>query len=250
MVSLTDGFLIYNSRVRWKLFGVLIVAVSILAGRAAAGQDTHPVPFDEIIARFTADELAARLAEARYDFEVDVTVQEMNTTGGVAGEDHFLVTNDPSRNGKDQLKLIHPQPGTLRKVGISREDIEDILDVLTFAIRSDNLQKYDLQYTGDETVKNILCDVIDVKPRKLEKGQRYFQGKLWIAKSDLHVVKTQGRSVPDSPDNRSATFETYRAKVGDYWFPDTMQSRESLHFPSGSVEVRTVIVYGKFRARQ
>ena len=64
-------------------------------------------------------------------------------------------------------------------------------------LTTDELPKYDISYVGREQVDEISTYVFDVKPKKIEKNQRYFQGRVWVDDKDLEIVKTYGKAVPD-----------------------------------------------------
>ena len=57
-----------------------------------------------------------------------------------------------------------------------------------------------------------------MSPKKIEKDQRYFEGKIWVDDQDLQIVKTYGKSVPDirrrgDSENLFPKFETYREQI-------------------------------------
>jgi hypothetical protein len=234
-----------------KRLGILVVAAVLLfAGERLTAQTSPAVPVEQIIARFTALEAVARRAYMQYDFEQEVRVQEMRGRG-VTGEFQLVVVNSLDKNGQRAPRVVYQPPSTLRRIALTPEDIEDIFDVQPFAVRTDNIEKYDLRLEGEARIKDTSCYVLDVKPRRLEKGERYFQGKIWVAMSDFHVVKTSGKSVPDirsgPSENLFPNFENFRVKVDEYSFPDSMQSNQPLNFPTGSVDIRVMVTYGKYR---
>ena len=104
---------------------------------------------------------------------------------------------------------------------------------------------------GDE----IDCFVFDVAPKTIEKGQRYFQGQIWVDDKDLQVVKTYGKAVPDirgkGPENLFPRFETYREQVdGLYWFPTYTRAVDTLQFSSGAQRIRQIIKYDNYKKFQ
>ena len=62
-----------------------------------------------------------------------------------------------------------------------------------------------------------------MKPKKMVKGERYFEGEIWVDDRDFQIVKTYGKGVgiiKKSKDNQFPKFETYREQIdGKYWFP-------------------------------
>ena len=72
-----------------------------------------------------------------------------------------------------------------------------------------------------------------VKPKKMVKGKRYFEGKIWVDDRDLQIVKTYGKGVGIVKTTRttSSPFETYREQIdGKYWFPTYTRADDTLHF--------------------
>ena len=103
-------------------------------------------------------------------------------------------------------------------------------------------------------VDEIECYVFDVSPRKIEKDQRYFEGKIWVDDQDLQIVKTYGKAVPDikkkGEENLFPKFETYREQVDDYWFPTYTRAVDTLQFSTGPVRMREIIKYDKYKKFQ
>src|SRR6266478_5570018 len=46
-----------------------------------------------------------------------------------------------------------------------------------------------------EQVDELSTYVFDVAPKKLEKNQRFFQGRIWVDDKDLNIVKSDGKAV-------------------------------------------------------
>ena len=58
--------------------------------------------------------------------------------------------------------------------------------------------------------------VFDIAPKKLEKSQRYFQGRIWVEDKDLQIVKTRGKAtglLKKKEDQAFPTFETFRENI-------------------------------------
>ena len=152
-----------------------------------------------------------------------------------------------------------PQP-TLRQVSLSREDYEDFRNKLPFVMTTDDLPQYSLLYAGQQHVDEIGTYVFDVAPKIIEKGQRYFQGRIWVDNKDLQIVKTCGKTVPEvhAPtdrkkkknvdENLTPKFVTYREQIdGQYWFPTYTSADDILHFRTGDVHIREIIKYTNYK---
>ena len=103
-----------------------------------------------------------------------------------------------------------------------------------FVLTTDEIAKYDIQYIGKEKLDEIDCYQFSVKPKKMVKGERYFEGDIWVDDRDLQIVKTFGKGVgllKKSDDNQFPRFETYREQIdGKYWFPTYTRANDTLHF--------------------
>jgi hypothetical protein len=92
----------------------------------------------------------------------------------------------------------------------------------------------------------------------MEKGKRYFQGKIWVDGEEFQIVVTSGKNVPDDlrkgHEDLSTPFTTYREQVdGENWFPTYTKGDGILHFPGGNgyigqdVRVRQTIKYSDYK---
>jgi hypothetical protein len=115
---------------------------------------------------------------------------------------------------------------------------------------------YNLKYGGKEKLDEIDCYVFDVSPKKMEKGRKYFEGKIWVDDKDFQIVKTFGKPVPDDRpkdgnENLFGKFETYREQIdGKYWFPTYTRVEDTLRFSTGPVKIREIIRYTDYRQFQ
>jgi len=70
----------------------------------------------------------------------------------------------------------------------------------------------------------------------MEKGKRYFQGRVWVDDQDFQIVKSHGKAAfvqeKRFEGHLYSTYTTYREQIdGTYWFPTYSISDEQLHFP-------------------
>ncbi|MCV4640155.1 hypothetical protein OFB62_33150, partial [Escherichia coli] len=66
--------------------------------------------------------------------------------------------------------------------------------------------------------------VFDVTPKVIpdpkKSTQRLFIGRIWVDDKDLMIVKSKGKAVPETKNNKFPVVETWRENVdGKYWFP-------------------------------
>ena len=215
-----------------------------------AGQP--PIPPEEIIRRFAAQEGEFRLARDNYTYKQSVRVQEFDRFGAPGGEyvrqSEILYTPE----GKRYEKVTYEPPPTLKLISISREDVADLENIQPFVLATEDLPKYRLEYRGRERVDEISTYVFCVEPKSIERGERYFQGLIWVDDQDLQIVKTRGKAVPDirqgKQENLFPEFETYRENIDErYWFPTYTRADDTLHFKTGDVRIRVIIRYSDYK---
>jgi hypothetical protein len=220
--------------------------------QSPAGTTAPSVPVEEIIQKFAAKEGEFREARNNYTYSQSYLLQEWGPDG-VRGGDYrqdsdIIFTPD----GKRFEKITYGPPATLRYLMISQTDLQDLANVLPFVLTSEDLPKYNIEYAGREKVDEIGTYVFKVAPKKIEKGQRYFQGTIWVDDQDLQIVKSAGQSVPQDTraghENLSPHFETYRENIdGKYWFPTYTRADDVLHFKDGDVRIHMVVRYTNYK---
>ena len=166
----------------------------------------------------------------------------------------WSVTSLSTPPAKRTERIVFAPQTTLRGISITAQDLQDIRDIQPFVLTSDDIAKYKLTYAGKETIDQIDCYAFEVEPRVIEKGQRYFQGRIWVDDLDLQIVKTYGKAVPDikekGQENLFPRFETYREQIDDYWFPTYTRAVDTLQFSSGAQRIRQIIRYENYRKFQ
>ncbi len=128
--------------------------------------------------------------------------------------------------------------------------MKDLEDIQPFVLTTeDMIPNYDVQYAvGREKLDDLATYVFRVAPKKMEKGQRYFQGTIWVDDQDFAVVKSDGKAVPDLKDNLFPRFVTYRENIeGTFWFPTYTHADDFLHFDSGDVHIRMTVRYKNYK---
>src|SRR5256885_646303 len=143
-------------------------------------------------------------------------------------------------------------PPALQRISLSQQDMDDLEHVQPFVLTTDELPKYDVKYVGREQLDEISTYVFDVGPKKIEKNQRYFQGRIWVDDKDLEIVKSDGKAVPDivkkGNENFFPRFETFRENIeGHYWFPTYTRADDELRFSTGSVHIRMTVRYANYK---
>jgi hypothetical protein len=233
--------------------------VSATPAPAAPKRDSSSVtheppalPVDQIIQKFGDRELEFRRERDNYTYTQTFVVQTIDSDGRPDGE--YRMTSDIlfTPEGKRYEKVISAPPPTLQRISLSQQDMDDLERVQPFVLTSEELPKYDVKYIGREQLDELSTYVFDVGPKKIEKNQRYFQGRIWVDDTDLNIVKTDGKAVPDivkkGAENVFPRFETFRENIeGHYWFPTYTRSDDELRFSTGSVHIRMTVRYANYK---
>jgi hypothetical protein len=141
----------------------------------------------------------------------------------------------------------------LQRISLSEQDLDDLKNVQPFVLTTEEMPKYDVSYVGREKIDEIGTYVFEVVPKKIEKNQRYFQGRIWVDDKDMEIVKTDGKAVPDirkgNNENVFPRFETYRENIeSHYWFPTFTYADDVLHFrTTGDVHIRMIVHYSDYK---
>jgi len=238
---------------------VLGIALILLAtattgfgqGNAMGAGSLSQSEIDRVINTFTAKEAQFRAALLEYSFKRDALMQSLGMGGQVTGEYHreSLFTFDD--NGTRYEKITRfPMPSLQ---AITQEDIDDLGGISPFALEPGKTDKYDFKYVGKEKIDELSLHVFDVSPKVIpnpkKSKERYFLGRVWVDEVDLQIVKTRGKGVPETKDNKYPVVETYREQIdGRYWFPTYSYADEELLFDSGStLHIRMRVKYTDFQ---
>jgi len=211
------------------------------------------ITVDELIQRFATKEKEFKLAREQYTWTQSVKVQtlEGSTVDGEYQQVFDVVFDDRGRRIQ-QIKFA-PQD-TLTRIQMTQEDLDDIEKRMPFTMTIDDLPSYNVKYLGQQQEDELNCYVFDLSPKKIDKGQRYFEGRIWVDDHDFQIVKTFGKNVPDlvkvkkGQENLFPRFTTWREQIdGKYWFPTYTKVDDNLHFTMGDVHVRQVVRYENYR---
>ena len=193
---------------------------------------------DEIIQKFAAKETEFAQARNNYTYRQSVKLEELDAGGNPTGGKWELVEDIIfTPEGKRMEKVAYAPVISLRNILLTPEDEQDLRNVQPFVMTTAEIPEYDVHYLGREKVDEIGCYVFSVKPKKLVKGKRYFEGQTLGGRprpADREDLR-QGRGRdPNSHDNQFPKFETYREQIdGKYWFPTYTHADDTLHFKNG-----------------
>ena len=205
---------------------------------------------DRIIKSFTAKEGQFRQALNQYSFKRDALVQSLGMGGQITGEYHRVstFTFDDQMNRFEKISFF-PMPSF---GGVTQEDLDDLGGIQPFALEPSKIAQYDFKYVGKEKIDELNLYVFDVAPKVMPDAkktkERFFLGRVWVDDQDLQIVKTKGKGVPETKNNKFPVVETYREQIdGRFWFPTYSYADEELIFDNGEpLHIRMKVRYTDF----
>src|SRR3989454_3082137 len=216
----------------------------VITGSAALSE----AQIDNIVRSFTAKETQFRRALNEYAFKRDALIQEIGMGGQVVGEYHRVsdFTFDDQGNRFEKIGFF-PMPSFS---GITPEDLEDLGGVNPFALEASKLNQYNFKYVGKERIDELDLFVFDVAPKVMPKRsiERFFVGRIWVDDRDLQIVKSKGKAVPETKNNKFPVVETYREQIdGRYWFPTYVYADDDLVYDNGQeMRIRMRVKYSDY----
>lgn len=272
-----------------RLIGVGFLCVSLGSAASATAQSSEqavlesqspqqaftPVPLDagfgplntarpkgitpqQIIQRFAEKDTQFKRALENYTYRRTVKLDSIGDNGGIDGE--YLQVDDivMSPSGRKQEKVVYAPDNTLTRALLSPADFDDIEHRLPFTLTTEDVPQYRVTYVGTERVDQVDTYVFDVAPRRMERDQRYFSGRIWVDAKDFQIVVTNGKNIPDDTrrgqEDLSIPFTTYRKQIdGKYWFPVYTRAEGVLHFKNckaclpSDVRLREIVKYGEYK---
>jgi hypothetical protein len=205
---------------------------------------------ERIIKTFTTKETQFRHALNEYSFKRDAVLQSLGMGGQVTGEYHrvSLFTFDDAGTRYEKISYF-PMPSFTQ---VTQEDLEDLGGIQPFALEPSKIPQYDFKYVGKDKIDELSLYVFDVSPKVIpdpkKTKERFFSGRIWVDDQDLQIVKTKGKGLPETKNNKFPTVETYREQIdGRYWFPTYSYADEELTFDKGDVlHIRMKVRYSDF----
>jgi hypothetical protein len=236
---------------RALVFSLAVGAVCLPVWAADAVGAAPSINPSDIIQKFAAKEAEFREARNNYTYRQSVKLEILDPSGNPTNERWELVEDIIfSPEGQRMEKVIYAPVPTLQQIILTPQDMQDLRDVQPFVLTTSEISDYDINYLGREKIDEIGTYSFSVKPKKLEKGKRYFEGQIWVDDRDLQIVKTFGKGVGvRKGDDAYPKFETYREQIdGKYWFPTYTHADDTLRFKNGNnVRVRMVVKYQDYK---
>ena len=260
--------------VNHRLLILLAVAGCTLAAAAQSKDSFSPMSLDsgfghmdiseptvapeQIIKQFAAKESEFQDALNHYTYRRYARVQTLDDDNKVDGEWYEVDDVIFDSSGRRTEKVVFAPGSTLQRVMMSPSDLQDISHGYPFVLTTEDIPQYDVKYVGRQKVDEVDCYVFSVSPKVIEKKKRYFDGRIWVDATDLQIVVTNGRMVPDDTrkgnEDLHPPFMTWREQVdGHYWFPVYTKGEGILHFSGGpghmaeDVHIRDTVKYSDYK---
>ena len=268
----------YFSTLIRGLFAASLVTLSAAPGLAFSGvlnlyaADNDPAGFgrldpslpsgitvEEIIKKFGERESAFNRARQNYIFRQSVKVQTISETNNRPDGEYQQVTDITfNKEGRREEHVVFAPQNTLERVIMTPADMEEIEHRLPFVLTAEEMPQYDITYLGRQKVDDLDTYVFSAGPKTLEKGKRYFEGKVWVDQQDFQIVLINGKTVPQDMrrghEDLQPPFTTYYEQVdGKYWFPTYTKAEGTLHFPAANgslsqdVHMRNIVRYTDYK---
>jgi len=222
----------------------------VLAAPPARPQDAEP-PAN--LAKLVAHRESETEAERNeYMYRQTVTIEELDDHGGARGV--YREVRDVIFSPKHERteELVGKPINGLKLLLLTEEDFHDIREIQPLVLTEDRLWNYETKFRGEETMDDVDCWVLQVRPRQILEGQRFFDGTLWVDKKEYNIVRMQGRAVPEirttKTENLFPGFTTIRKPIdGTHWFPIYTYADDTLQFRSGPQRERLRISYANYK---
>ncbi|HSR53776.1 MAG TPA: hypothetical protein VLV83_23365 [Acidobacteriota bacterium] len=221
-----------------------------LVAQPASERRQERVNPGEIVLQFTANEKALSEAFRQYTYTQEARFQILRRDGTAYQERHIVAEVGFNEEGQRELKTISDKGG-LTFLQLTQRDLDYVLDLDPFELTSDKLDYYRVAYKGQEQVDELDTYVFEVRPRRMDAGQRYFEGRIWVDQESLYVVKTKGKPVfPEAGDEKFPEYETLRQQIDGHWFPVWSRANQILFFTANSVHLNVLTTREDFQKHE
>lgn len=228
---------------------LMVAFAPVSAYQTTSSQKASAPSMSEVISRFAEAETQNKIARNNYAFTQEFDVATIGEAGSVTGRFHRVSDIVLDDRGNRVEKITFFPPSSLVALQLTNEDMQDLAGVQPFALTTEDLPKYQIDFVGKEKLDELNTYSFDVKPKTMVKGQRYLEGRIWVDDQDLQVVKVKGQAVPEVGDQKFPHFESYRENIDSrFWFPTYIYADDVLDFRKGpSVHLRMVVRFTNYK---
>jgi len=188
----------------------------------------------------------------QYLYRQIVMLEELDGRGTASGNYKEVrdIIFSPQHERTEQL--VGTPQNRMKNLILTAEDFADIRDIQPLVLTEERVRLYDTRFRGEETMDNVDCWVLAVRPRQVLEGQRLFDGMVWVDKREYNIVRMEGQAVPQirtmKAENLFPRFTTVRRPVdGKHWFPVYTYADDTLQFRTGPQRERLRISYSNYK---
>ena len=231
------------------VFAIALILTSVLLAAPARAQDP-PANLAKLVAH---RETETETERNEYTYRQGVTHRRTGRSrrgaravSRDARRDLFAAARPDRADGREA-------PATaLKNLILTEEDFQDIRNIQPLVLTEDRLWNYETKFRGDETMDDVDCWVLQVRPRQILQGQRFFDGMIWVDKKEYNIVRMEGQAVPQirttKTENLFPRFTTIRKPLdGKHWFPVYTYADDTLQFRTGPQRIRLRIAYSNYK---
>jgi hypothetical protein len=195
-----------------------------------------PIPAQEIIQRFAANEDVMAKAYKTFTFTQAISVQELSGPAGKFTASGEVYTKP---DGNQYWRVVQSPQSNLKTTTLTLEDIRTIASLPLFVLTSGEVGNYNFLYAGQDKLDELNTYVFQVKPKQLSRTRRFFEGAIWVDDHDFAIVKSYGKFVSEVESDSGTKlpftmFETYRENFQEkYWLPTYTSSDDYINTSTG-----------------
>lgn len=206
-----------------------------------------PIPAEEIIKRFSTKESDSKKTFDNSDYKFTLKIVEYDPDGSVAGDAQLVSKIYYKPDGLRYGGILEQPDPTLKRVNFSLVDLQDLAAPQLFPLTPEKLEKYDITYIGPDNVDEISAFLFSIKPRRLERRERYFEGLVWVDDRDFEIVKTYGKFVSEVVhEELFPMLEAYREVVNGVRLPTFVRAEGYARTKNAETKLRLTLRFGEF----
>ncbi len=206
-----------------------------------------PIPPEEIIKRFSTKEADSKKAFDTSDYQFTLKIVEYDPDGSAAGDAQLVSKIYFKPDGLRYGGIIEQPDASLKRVNFSLVDLQDLAAPQLFPLTPDKLDKYEITYIGPDKVDEITAFLFSIKPQRLERRERYFEGLVWVDDRDFEIVKTYGKYVSEViHEELFPMLEAYREVVNGVRLPTFVRAEGYVHNKNVETKLRLTLRFADF----
>ncbi len=206
---------------------------------------------DPRVQSLARQETSSIKALQQFAFKRDVLIQTLDRKGKVTGEYRRISQMVLDDSGNRIEKIISFSKPTLKRLIITKEDIEDIAGTQMLGLEASRIDRYLISNAGHQIVDGRDYLLLRITPADLARAkidhERVFNGLAWVDPNTMQIVKLKGRALPEG-NQRFPMFETMRASIDKtHFFPVSTYADDVLEFPGFNIRMRMSVRYSEFK---